>query len=256
MAELRERLRNGGFREESKSFFAVFVDEGLCSAAEARRARWSAHRAEYGSLYLILSSVILASFAYRLRRGKAAPLEGRSVREGPYFTSWGVSRYACHAGAPTRAPPSRLRHHPDSVKCLSRSYSQTSRSRRRVRPGSSSWRVSPPASTGRAGRRRSRPAGAPTGIVAARRQCDRGRQHRVRGRGHHPCAASSTAASVRVKAVGSTSAATIPRALCACRWPTSCPGRRSAEPTLAPVAARDSVPMLPRSDATPASAVR
>jgi hypothetical protein len=77
MAELRERLRTGRFREESMSFFAVFVDEGLCSAAEARRARWSAHRAEYGSLYLILSSVILASFAYRLI--EPLPPEDRSA---------------------------------------------------------------------------------------------------------------------------------------------------------------------------------
>ena len=77
MAELRERRRTGRFREESMSFFAVFVDEGLCSASEARRARWSAHRAEYGSLYLILSSVILASFAYRLV--EPLPPEAQSV---------------------------------------------------------------------------------------------------------------------------------------------------------------------------------
>ncbi|MBE1496255.1 hypothetical protein H4696_003355 [Amycolatopsis lexingtonensis] len=77
MAELRERLRNGRFREHSMGLFGVLVDEGLCSAAEARRARWSAHRAEYGSQYLILSSVILASFAYRLV--EPLPPEGRSA---------------------------------------------------------------------------------------------------------------------------------------------------------------------------------
>ncbi|WP_410568638.1 hypothetical protein [Amycolatopsis sp. cmx-4-61] len=77
MAELGERLRTGRFRESSLSLFAVFVDEGLCSAAEARRARWSAHRSEYGSFYLILSSVVLASFTYRLV--EPLPPEARSM---------------------------------------------------------------------------------------------------------------------------------------------------------------------------------
>ena len=66
MTAVLERLRNGFFREETLGDFAVFVEEGLCSAAEARRARWSAHRFAYGPLYLVGASLVLGRIGYDL----------------------------------------------------------------------------------------------------------------------------------------------------------------------------------------------
>ncbi|MGK3204022.1 hypothetical protein [Amycolatopsis sp. MEPSY49] len=66
MTAVLERLRNSLFRERNLGDFAVFVQEGLCSATEARRARWSAHRFAYGPFYLVGASLVLGHLGYDL----------------------------------------------------------------------------------------------------------------------------------------------------------------------------------------------
>ncbi|MGV9294295.1 hypothetical protein [Amycolatopsis sp. NPDC003676] len=51
------------FAPDRLGVFIAFAERGLCTDAEARRARWSAYRAEYGAFYIVGTTTSLIALA-------------------------------------------------------------------------------------------------------------------------------------------------------------------------------------------------